>query len=143
MQITLKTSAAVPEQYILAHGPSRAQGNHVGPDSLEHDARVTVQVVETVRGTTATPKNRGNRVTSMSFSVTVICADVQAASTYALDYPKTLPREGTIWFKTELDNVSITRVLYDAVLQVVRARATGSSVTIFYSIQGGELGDEP
>ena len=107
--------------------------------TLGNAGNVTV-TLRPVRATTATPYSRGNRLFTLAFSVVRECASAKAAEAYCLTHPRDVLRSGTLYIFAEGSSGDRQpSQLANAVLREVVCTHTGVSVTISYTVVGGQL----
>ena len=136
MKIILKVGTA---EYVLANGPERGLGNHVGPgDDFGHNSAVASQQGSLLRGAAMTPYLRHNASTALAFTVNVGFADLVTAQNYALNYPGSVPRNGKLRIVNDVSNV---REIAAAVITAIDCRQLGVNVQISYQIIGGAVGN--
>lgn len=140
MQIVLRANSV---EYVLAHGATRGLGLHVGPDdTCSHDSSVLAQIDPIIGATNRYLVARGNRIANIPFGVQVQFATVDEATRYALMYPVTLPRAGSLYMKPD----SGSWVKFEpAVVERVNLIQVGCAVMIRYTVvcAGGALVTPP
>jgi hypothetical protein len=137
-RIILKSEAGT--DYVLANGgASRVAREHVGPDGFDLGSVTAEQPVRPVRATAAKVLNRGQKVLTLGFNVTVELADEREAGFYMLNYEAALPRKGTLeLYARKFDGTETKMTMANASVTALRLRATGRTVAIAYTIAGGE-----
>ena len=138
MQVILKDGDT---QYVLCHGGERGVGLHVGADGFGHDSRIRTQVREYIDGDYSRPKARGNRLPTIVVVVNVEFSTLEECTRYNLNYPQTIPSEGTVRFvSTKTDGSRETWELSDAVIEdIYMGPQRGVSTTIRYTIKGSSF----
>ena len=136
MKILLNTGTGNPE-YILANGPERGVGNHIGPAGINHDSDIMSQVAAFLGASYKKAFSRGNLETRIQFSISVELADLNAAVDYAFLYPVSLPRSGDLRVIITQDSVTRVYNVPSAVITSVRIVPIWVSLNISYSIVGG------
>ena len=136
MQITIGSDT-------LCDGATRAVGKHCGPlGTVEFDPAANCQVGEFLRATVIKAFDRGNIRHQVSFKVSRLFTDPDDAFLWALEYPSTVTRSGTVTFTSG----STSATLADAVLDPPKCTTIGVSVEISYRLVGGAVtagGDPP
>jgi len=85
--------------FKLADGPEHGINKRVGPSAdMRNGARVNLQVDQLLRSNAVSVKNRNNLAGRISFSVSMECATVEAATFQSFAFPINIPRRGDIWF---------------------------------------------
>ena len=136
MKIILRVGAA---EYILANGPERGAGLHAGPSGLSHNSDVIAQVTPRLNASFAKPRLKSNLQTRMAFTVCAVLSDEQDAVNYAAFYPASIPRAGELRLLSRREEVETVMRVKDCVITSISPQQNGVSVTINYSITGGEV----
>lgn len=137
MKILLKIATGT--EYVLAHGPERVLGQHVGPGNVEHVNSVLVDPRQRIRATAKKFRSMGNMSSDFAIPVEVEFADLHSAHDYMVMYPIELPREGSLIFISRVDDVERKYRMNDAVINSLSVRQNGVSLAITYNVSGGLL----
>lgn len=129
MKITIEPATGRPFE-LAGHG-------HTSPADLRINGELVAETAEYLRATVVDVFNRGNRRTSVTFSVTREHASVEAAQLYLLRHEVNVPRSGLVTFEAEQARGSLW--MYDAVLNTVSSSHVGATTLHSYSILGGEI----
>jgi len=123
MTITWPTSATT-----ICNGDNPAVGNACGPDNL--DIQVAPGLIERLFADGGGPKyeGTGNDPITVSFRVSILCADAPTAAALVATLAAT-PRTGTLTFSTGL-------TVLDAGLKQIRPMQYGSRVIVAYTFSG-------
>lgn len=105
-----------------------------GPSSLVPAALRNVDVLQYVQGNYAKPKNRGNTLNQLTFSVSKEHATHAAAQLFIFTLEETLPRSGVI--DIELEDQQ-THLVADATLEYTVLPLLGVLSTVSYTIKYG------
>jgi hypothetical protein len=89
MEITLGTTK-------LCHGASRTQDQWCGPQGLRVSSQRQSQPAPRIRAAQAALFARGNRLETVSFTVTMRCASVSAAASAIVGLPASIPASGAL-----------------------------------------------
>jgi hypothetical protein len=119
----------------LCDGAERGVNKSTGPRELRVAGPVEAQQAKFFRGAAGKVWNRGNRLVSVSWSVTRELASVGAAEEFCVEHVATVKREHTIAFVAATG----TKTLTDAVLVGVACAHIGLAVKIDYQAIGGAL----
>lgn len=123
-------------EYILAHGSTNAVDLHVGPSpDIRHNERSVAQVDQIIGAAEVKIEGRGNLQGALNFSVEVRKANLNAATIYALTYPSSLPRAGTLKVFEGATLLATALVHIDD----VGVAQHGLSITLTYSITVGKV----
>lgn len=119
----------------LAAGSARAVGLPIGPSGLSISGPVQAQPRTFMRGSAAKFANRGNKTTSIAFSVFYEFASIDVAEAFVCTHRSTVLRAGTL--EMESTNGAISQVADAVMLDPAIRQITGVSIRVDYSIQGG------
>lgn len=136
MQIMWKCAGV---EWWIAQGPIRTVLWHCGPLSVQHNSRLLSQVSQVLRAGYVKAFSRGNIVTRVSFSSSVLFTDLRDAGVFAVTWPVDLPRSGDLTFVLAKGTVITKKIMADAVLEDISTSQTGVSVSINYSFVGGSV----
>jgi hypothetical protein len=138
MRIVLKSGTT---EHVLCDGHVDGTNKSIGPlAGMQTSAPISVDEARPVRATTATPYSRGNRLFTLAFSVVRECDSAKAAEAYCLTHPRDVLRAGTLYvFAEGSSGDRQPYTLANAVLREVVCTHTGVSVTIAYTVVGGQL----
>lgn len=136
MQIMLKVSGV---EWWIAVGPTREIGKHVGPFNVQHSSRLLAQVSQVLRSGYVKAFNRGNVATRISFSTSVVFANLRDSGNFATSWPTFVPRTGDLTFVMTLGAVINKLIFANSVMEDVTTSQIGVSVTVNYSFVGGIL----
>ncbi|MFH0878552.1 MAG: hypothetical protein V2A34_02455 [Lentisphaerota bacterium] len=126
-------------EHILANGPERGIGLHIGPSNTSHNSRVLAQINQRLRAGFVDVKNRGNLSTRLSFKIAVEFSNLQDAGTYAIMYPIELPREGNLRLILPLGTTNKVYQMANCVVEEVDPQQMGVTIFINYTIIGGSI----
>jgi len=131
MKITLTESGGSPVT-LCDHGRE-------GPCNLVPTAMRRVEVLPFVQGTYSAPKNRGNTLNQLTFSVSVEHATFAAAQLYVFQLGDTLPKTGQL--AIELEDQQTWLVADDATLEYTVLPLLGVMSTVSYTIKYGAIAE--
>ena len=131
MKITLTESGGSPVT-LCDHGRE-------GPCNLVPTAMRKVEVLPFVQGTYSAPKNRGNTLNQLTFSVSVEHATFAAAQLYVFQLGDTLPKTGQL--AIELEDQQTWLVADDATLEYTVLPLLGVMSTVSYTIKYGAIAE--
>lgn len=129
MRITIKAPGGKPFE-LADHG-------YTSPDNLRINGETMADTAEYLRAAAVEVFDRGNRRTSISFSVTRTHASLEAAELFILKHETTLPRRGLIEFEAHQGRGRAW--LYDAVLTQASCSHKGVTSVHDYAILGGAV----
>jgi hypothetical protein len=131
MQITIGSD-------ILCHGADRAVGKHCGPlGTTEFDPAAQMQPGEFLRATVIKAFDRGNIRHQIAFRISRLFTDPDDAFLWALTYPSTVTRSGTVTFISGASSVTMA----DSVLDPPKCTTIGVSVEVSYRLTGGAIAE--
>lgn len=105
--------------------------------SVGISSRQANQIAESIRGSYATPLDRGNRLTNLAFTIERSFSTLLDAEKFAHDIEGDLPASGSL-VHTLSDGTSV-RTYADATLESVSAVARGMSVSLSLSFIATEV----
>lgn len=124
----------------LCDGAERGVGKHCGPLGItEFDPSAQLQVGEFLRATTVKAFDRGNIRHQVAFKISRLFADTDSAFLWALAYPSTVTRSGSVVFESGSASVTMS----DAVLDPPKCSIIGVSVEVSYRLTGGAIAETP
>ncbi|HSI83908.1 MAG: hypothetical protein ACAI35_04370 [Candidatus Methylacidiphilales bacterium] len=111
-----------------------------GPSGLQINGVDMSQQVPTLRASSMRFLNRGNRLTTVSFTVMRKHADLLAAERWMLEHERDLPRDGviTLTAKHPTNGYEISLFMAEAMV-MPQSTYLGISTRHSYTITGGEL----
>lgn len=129
MRITITADGGSPVT-LCDHGRG-------GPSGLTPVALRNVDVLQFVLGQYAKPKNRGNTLNQLTFSVSKQHASYTAAQLYIFTLEETLPSTGEL--DIELEDQQTHLVARNATLEYTVLPLLGVMSTVTYTIKYGKL----
>lgn len=136
MRVMLLTSDG--RQHWLAGQPGVSERIHSSVGNFRKSCSVAEQVNEFVRAAASEVVDRGNILTTLSFSTTRQFPTVEAAELWVLDYEVTWPREGMLVLESILPGGAVRRrYMAGAVVRPPDLSYLGTSVAIQYVVRGG------
>jgi hypothetical protein len=137
MRVALLTAGAA---YPLAGEEGVAERVHSSAADWEHAASVAKQPMDLLRATYSHILDRGNLLTTVSFTTTRMFETASDAWLYDLDYDRTMPRSGTLVMEAlNTSGLASIRHLLNAHVDPPRRRVTGCTVFLAYTVTGGEI----
>lgn len=133
------TINAVASQGSALPNPSTftlSPGGYSSPSGFTIQTARNVQTRQFLRGKNAKMADRGNRRTTINFSVTRLFDTIPAAESYILLHETTIPGSGTVVFQA-VDGKKF--YLKDAAVQTTESKQTGRTTMHSYSIMGGVI----
>ena len=128
MQVILKVGAV---DWIIADGAEHGLNKSVGPGAdMRNSLRRNLQIDDLLRSQTNKITPRGNRSGRVSFTTTLECATIEAATYQSFAYPYNWPDQGDIWFVEG----SRTIKLIGAGIDDISTAQVGRSVIITWNI---------
>jgi len=94
-----------------------------------------VDVLPFVQGSFSKPKNRGNTLMQVTFSVSKEHASPTAAQIYLMDLNSAVPKQGAI--RIDFDDQTTTRLIPDATIEVTPLPRLGVLTTVSFVIKYG------
>lgn len=138
MQVALKTAEGVT--HWLAGTPGVSERDHSSVSDFRKTSRIQVQESSRVRAAYLQSWDRGNLGTELTFGTTRKFATVQAATDFAFDYDRAMPRTGTIILVTPISGGGQRmRYMPAAVVEPPAMVVTGVTVELQYTVRGGEI----
>lgn len=127
----------------LCDGASRGKGVFAGPNGYSLDDEIIVEAPPSLRGTSRTPRNRGNLLNRMTLVVQREHNDVDDAEYFLLTWKRAVPRNGTLTLiVTSAGGATAKQYIDGAVLQSSRHTYKGCRTTHTFNFVGGELQTE-
>ena len=110
------------------------------PDELRINGRPLVQEAQFLRAQKIKMFARGNRKTTVSFTVKRLHDSIQAAQVFMIQHYNLLPSEGTLRLKMISDSGGAQNLtMEDSVLGAVLYWHVGKTTFFRYSIEGGKI----
>lgn len=109
------------------------------PNDYQVSVRRTVQRAKRLRADTQQSLPRYNRETVVTFSVTRIHTNTQAAEKFVLEHETKVPDEGLLTVRSKEVGVVVNRYMADACVELVTLRYSGANSFASYSITGGKM----
>jgi len=106
-----------------------------GPNSWVPVPLRKVEVLPFVQSIFSKPRNRGNTLLQVSFSVSKEHASITAAQLYLLEINSLVPTEGAI--RIDMEDQTTTRLVPHATIELNPLKALGLRTTINYTIKYG------
>lgn len=125
--IALQTGSTAPFT-ITDHGGD-------GPNAWLPVPVRKVDVLSFVKGNFAKPKNRGNTLLQVTFTVSKVHDDFTAAQLYLMDINSYVPKQGPI--RIDFEDQITTRLIPDATIEVIPFPILGVKTTLSYTIKYG------
>jgi hypothetical protein len=132
MRITITAEGGQPVT-LCDHGRE-------GPSGLTIVPIRKVDVLEFVQGTYAKPKNRGNTLNQLTFTVSKGHADARTAQLYLFRLNETVPMVGTL--DIELEDFQTHLIFLNATVELSPFPPIGCLTTISYTIKFGAVSEE-
>lgn len=101
------------------------------------DVQTTIQEDKPIRADATKYRDRGNKSTSISFSVTRLHGSLRAAFAFLLSHGAEAPGQGLIAFEATDGGGRTVRYLVNGVLAQVGSSFTGATTFHRYQIRGG------
>ncbi len=133
MRIALVTDSLV---VWLAGNPALAERMHSSAGGLSFSGHIEMQHNAFVRGAAAQIVDRGNLMSSVSFTTSRVFSSPAAAETWSALYDTTQPRTGCLVLDTTDGNYVN---LSPCVVQPPTRQVIGQSVQLHYTVTGGAL----
>ncbi len=95
----------------------------------------SVDVLSFVQAAFSRPRNNGNTLLQVSFTVTKEHADYTTAQKYLMDLNSVVPLQGPI--RIDFEDQTSTRLVPDATIEVTPIQLLGVRTTVSYKIQYG------
>lgn len=125
--IALETGSTAPFT-IADHGGD-------GPNAWLPVPVRKVDVLSFVKGNFARPKNRGNTLLQVTFTVSKVHDSFTAAQLYLMDINSLVPKQGPI--RIDFEDQATTRLVPDATIEVAPLPILGVRTTLSYTIKYG------
>lgn len=125
--IALQTGSTAPFT-ITEHGGD-------GPNAWLPVPVRKVDVLTFVKANFAKPKNRGNTLLQVTFTVSKVHDSFTAAQLYLMDINSMVPKQGPI--RIDFEDQATTRLIPDATIEVTPLPILGVKTTLSYTIKYG------
>lgn len=131
MKITITADGGAPVT-LCDHGRE-------GPTNLTPVSMRRVEVNEFVQGIYAKPKNRGNTLNQLSFTVQKEHSSYTAAQLYLFFLNETIPTTGTV--DIELEDQATHLVIRDATVELAPLPLIGILSTVTFTLKFGKISE--
>ena len=131
MQVILKVNGV---DWTISHGSEHGVNKSVGPGAdMRNSLRRNLQIDPLLRSQNLKITPRGNREGRVSFSTSLECPTVEAATYQSFAYPNNWPDQGDIWFIEGGNTIKLINAGIDDTTTVQVGKTVLINWTIIYS----------